>query len=239
MGKGIIKDGLVLHFDPSDPLSYPGSGLSINNIVNGLNNGNLNGDISYSPDGLGSLEYNSTSQYVAFGSESLINTNSPFTISIFFRLNYRTSAEGSVNLFHRISTLTAPGTSTLGIAYVTSYSTGYAGIYMTANNGWARVSSGVFLPQNEWSNLVVTYNGNGSTNEANFKMYLNGNPISFSSSGTTTPAATTYGNFLGVRQPGDVQQYRGKFGSYAIYNRVLSLAEVQTNLNRLRVRYGL
>lgn len=234
-GGGIVTSGLVVHLDAGNSASYPGSGTTWYDLSGNGYNGTLVNSPTYSSGEMGSLYFDGTERYINLGSTYYISTGSAFTINTWFKWVYRDS------VFHRISTLRASGTSTLGLGYAPASAGGYYGLYMTANNGWARLTSSYTITSDVWGMLTLTYNGSGSTTNANFGMYWNTSTVSLSSSGTSTPAVTTDNNYLCTRQPSDTagkQYFKGYLSIYSIYNRQLSAGEISQNFNAIRGRYG-
>jgi len=231
----IITNGLVLALDAANPKSYPGSGTTWFDLSGNGNNGTLVNGPTFDSANKGSIVFDGVNDYISLGTTFFISTGNPFTVQLWMNHNPRSSG----TLFHRMITLNASGTTTLGIAYVPVLSSGYEGLYMTSNTGWARAYTQFKPASNVWGFLTLTYNGNGSTNAANFKMFWNTNQLTLLTSGVTVPAATTAANFLGVRQDGDGQVYNGKMSWYTIYNRELPSSEIQQNFNALRGRYGI
>ena len=66
-GPSIIKDGLILHWDPADINSYPGSGTTIYDLTGNNYNGTLYNGVGYSTTNGGVLVYDGTNDYVQGG----------------------------------------------------------------------------------------------------------------------------------------------------------------------------
>ena len=60
----LVEEGLVIHMDPSSPSSYPGSGNSWFNIIDGSQIGTLLGNTSYSPINRGCFKIDHYSDYI-------------------------------------------------------------------------------------------------------------------------------------------------------------------------------
>jgi hypothetical protein len=174
--------------------------------------------------------FDGVENYILLGDSEkfFINTSSPFTITLWMNYNPRTSTT-SGNLFHRIITLNAAGTNTFGIAYRSPpKSSGYEGLYITTHYGWARGTTGFHPDPNEWGFLVLKYNGEDSTILSNFKLYWNLQEIELFQEGVSIPAPTTLSSYLGVKQPGDSQVYRGFIDEVLIFNRFLPEEEIKS-----------
>ncbi len=233
----VINNGLVLHLDAGNAASYPGTGTTWFDL-SGNNNVTLVNGVGYNSANLGSLVFDGVDDFINLGSSYFISTSNPFTINLWMSVNPKPKV-GTQADFHRMITLRSSGTSTLGIAYVNQLNSGYEGLYIANNNGWVKAKTSFYPTPNLWGMLTITYMGSGSTNISNFNMYWNNSPLVFNTNGLNTPAITTDNNYLGVRQSGDIQAYRGNISSLQIYNRVLSLSEIQHNFNAARGRFGL
>lgn len=237
-GPEINESGLVVSFDVANFKSYSGIGTTWVNLSSTSNNALLVNGIGYTSTNLGSFSFDGSNDYIDLGSSYFISTSTPFTVNLWININPRTPG-GTQADFHRLVTLRSVGTSTFGIAYVNQLNSGYEGLYITNNNGWVKAKTSFYPTPNTWGLLTLTYNGSGSTNISNFNMYWNSSQLTFNTDGLSTPSVTTDNNYLGVRQPADIQIYRGNMSLFQIYNRELSLSEIQQNFNATKGRYGL
>jgi hypothetical protein len=231
-----VTDGLQLYLDAANPKSYPKFGINWTDLISKEVMTLING-LGYDNSNNGAMVFDGISHYVDMGSSYFISTSQPFTINIFMKMNQRVAPE--LSAWHRIITLRASGTTTLGIAYANTLAGGYDGLYITSNSGWVRAKTEFHPEIDKWGMLTVAYNGLGSTNVNNFSMYWNLNLLTLYTEGVTVPASTQDNNYLGVRFPGDVQLYRGKISTVIIYNKLLSYQEIKQNFNATRSRYGI
>lgn len=99
-------------------------------------------------------------------------------------------------------------------------------------SGNALVSSNGVCPLNTWSYCVVTGDVSG------LKMYLNGVLLT-SNTTAFAPTAPASGNFyIGCYGIGS-EVFNGKIANAQVYNRALTAAEVNTNFQASRDRYGI
>jgi len=235
-GPEIVNNGLVLALDAGNSKSYPGSGTTWFDLSGNGGNGTLLNGVGYSSNNNGILTFDGTNDYVDLGVSYFISTSIPFTITVWFNGNWRTTG----NQFHRIITLRASGTPTLGIAYCTVRTAGYLGLYFGANSGWVNATSDKLVDTGTWNSVTLTYNGLGSTTAGNFKMYLNTTLLPLITTGLTPPAALEDKNFLAVRtSSGEVQIFNGSIPTTYVFNRELTETEVLQNFNALRGRFGI
>lgn len=237
-GPDIVDSNLVLHLDAANSKSYSGTGDTWYDLSGISSNASLVNGTSYDSQNLGRFVFDGVNDYVDLGNENYVSTTQPFTIVQWLNINPR-PITGTQSDFHRFFTLKSAGTSTFGVALITQIQFGYEGIYITNTNGWVRSKTSFYPTYNTWNQMCLTYNGQGSTNINNFKIYWNTNNLPFDSTDGFVPGLTADGNYLGSRVPSDVQIYRGSISNFSIYNRVLSATEIQQNFNALRSRYGI
>ena len=83
---------------------------------------------------------------------------------------------------------------------------------------------------NKWSHIVVTYDG------TNLNIYRNG---SLASPSTSTGNITNTSKALEIGRRGTASYFTGKLTGQKIYNKALSLSEIQQNFNATRSRFGI
>ena len=91
------------------------------------------------------------------------------------------------------------------------------------------------LPAGAWYHVAVTF-ASGTA-----KIYINGALVNSTTTFgiTTLPAVASSYLTIGNNHPGGDEMLNGRLGLARIYNRVLSLQEVQQNFNANRGRYGI
>lgn len=217
----VISSGLALWFNAD---SYPGTGSTWTDSISGVAAGLVNGPAHGRTPPL-SFSFDGVDDYMSLGTTNFISTSQAFTVQIWMRHNPRFAPV----YFHRMLTLKAAGTTTLGIGYSSVLASGYEGLYITSNTGWARGKTVYHPAPNVWGMLTLTYNGLGAANIANFQMYWDKTLLTFYTDTVTQPAATTDENYIGVRSGADNQQYRGQMSKILLYNRALTQAEISYN----------
>jgi len=92
-----------------------------------------------------------------------------------------------------------------------------------SNQSWSNVNS---IQLNTWQHVAVTYDGQYS------RFYVNGNPVGQTLHKTTGPIRTTSNDlYVGNRNSLD-RQFNGIIDEVRIWNRTLSLTEIQEEMNR-------
>lgn len=216
-GSKIVNDGLVLYFDAGNTKSYPGSGTSIYDLSGNGNTGTLNG-VGYNSDNCGSLTFDGYNRNIVTSS-SISLTNYTFE---FFCKAIGNSLSG------------ATGYNTLA-GYASDrrllYSLSSSGILL-AQVGSGSIQSSAFATRNEWNQIVFSYQSSNITGT----WYINGESAgSLSDSAQGTWSSVIY---IGSYNS-DNYHFNGSLSNVKIYNRALSLTEIEQNYNALRGRYEL
>lgn len=255
----LVQTGLQINIDFSDPLSYPGSGTSFTNLVNGTrNNGYLKNNCQYEASNGGIIR--------TYGAQSgaLYNVGD--------RIDINTS-QGGIDRFDKTDNFsifmwcrqTAASASKI-------FSTGSSGaltgdsdqciwqFWMTSSGfyWWNAVGGGVAVDNLMTTQLGVSVHTPGvwqlvgftyAYNEAGYdvvRCYTNASMVASHS----LPVATH--STLSRRDTSILQYTLGggytsscynsncdcRFGQFLVYNRTLSASEVSQNFNATRARFG-
>ena len=228
--KPIVTDGLVFYVDAANKVSYPGSGTTATDLA-GTSNGTLQSTGMFQNTNNGVFDFDGATNYIDFGSNTLINTSSPFSIVGWFYLEaYDSNGFSAAYAFKT-------NQSNSFVFYFNNYAN-YSGIGFgeaAYPAGAIRCTDSITL--NQWVNVVVTYNGSGITTPSNYSLYLD----TTSKSLTTNSGFSGYGNLnvLGYydSSPAGFNEYQGQMGPIQIYNKALSASEVTQNYNALKYRF--
>ena len=227
----IVNSGLVLHLDAGNTSSYPGSGTTWTDLSSNGYNGTLTNGPTFSSANGGSIVFDGTNDVASFG--NILNMGlSSWTMSCWVKFNV--------------------GSGLAGIMGKTSYR-GYAGrysLYIENNN-----LNALFQPDinyiittaispylnNKFHNLVMTIDRTSM-----MYFYIDGvsvgTPLNVNSVSSINLNSSTDNFYIGSYGSSDGQspQYflNGNVSQAAIYNRALTAAEVLTNYNALRPRFG-
>ncbi len=259
-GPRAVTNCLILSLDASDKSSYPGSGTSWYDLSGYGNHCSLANSATYSPaKGGGSIDLDGVDDLI-----SVPKTLNGFTYNIHYDLNwtaeywmytdpydaspqtykflygsyngcnwnvYKGNAQGMV-----IYSSTSASTIYLTMGYGPNVS-GCPDVSATWTNGEA--GAALWGLQNRWAHLVVT-SDDGTT----LKLYIDGVQIGSNKTvnfkngqnriDNTLPATTNYslgGLVIGYHQV--------DFSVFRMYNRPLTLSEVQQNYNVQKSRFGL
>ena len=224
----IAKEGLVGYWDAGDPQSYNG-GTTWKDTAN-KNNGTFDNNgtnLNFNSANGGYLEFDGTDDSINLGSitssNPLMCAGGPLSMCIWI---YENSGAGE-NYPYVISKGTGDGNN--GYSIIADFQ---GAIQVAANGQWCRTATGVYSVD-EWIYVVGTVDTDG-----NMRAYVNGVYYANSSfEETGTPPSTTATMRIGAR--GDANSYwGGSIAQVAIYNALLSDAEIMDNFQKTRGRFG-
>ena len=173
---------------------------------------------SYLNDNYG-LTFDGTSELINLDDDILINSDKPFSCSFWCNVD-----SYSVNSQY-------PGIFTLktnqsnGFMIFLSTVSSYLGVNFGSNSSFYRGKAGTALdiPINTWLNVVLTYNGEDSSLNSSYKIFINGNEKSITTSGAYSSVPNL--NRIGKS---DNNFLDGKLSELAVFNYALSSTQVST-----------
>tara|TARA_R100000951_G_scaffold90012_2_gene78128 strand:- start:5 stop:670 length:666 start_codon:yes stop_codon:yes gene_type:complete len=218
-GPDIVTDGLIYDIDPGSERSYSGSGSSVNNLV-GTPNATFVNTPGFSSSNGGIWEFDGVDDYAELGT---VDLTGGFTLEVFCypeSYNFGIWGQGITSLnkgLHLIS-----NNNSRGMVY---------GFYGNDND------YGNYVPAlNNWYHWVFTYNGTSFAKA----FYADGvlqTPTSSVQNEYTQPASQ-----LRLMTPYSASPTTPADGNVAcarVYDRPISLAEVNQNFNAQRSRFGI
>jgi hypothetical protein len=230
----VVSSGLIFHLDAGNTSSYSGSGSTWTDLT-GNNNATLIASPTYSTlNGFGFLTFNGTSQYgtVPYAS-SPFRQSTAITYDAWVKVD--SGGGGSVG---GASVSGGHGSGGFSVFDTTMYFTWTPSSPGSDRNFYN--TTGVTFT-NTWKHICVTFNFSTNTKA----MYINGSSVSMTDSGswTTATPATAYNlnqvdNIAG-RYVNSQGYFKGSIAAIKVYNSALSAANVTTNYNALRQRFGL
>jgi len=211
----IVRNGLVLCLDAANSKSYAGSGTTWNDLSGNGNNGTLTNGPAYSSANGGMLTFDGTNDYCQLTSSSSLAMNS-FSMSCWFKTN--TSADAKI--------------VSLGISHHP---------LQILNSNFRTCTSGctagtAIVVDNTWHFACVV--GDATS----IRVYIDSNTtpdITQSTNSTVMTGIIRVGS-VGAgagSQPPDYP-FNGSISQVFIYNRGLTLAEIQQNYAATRARYS-
>lgn len=228
-GPNIVTDGLVFAVDAANPSSYPGSGTTWNDQTINQNDGTLINGPTFDSGNRGSIVFDGSNDYIDISNFTPVLSNSiQATVSLWFNrdadsnyvlLDIKDGSNGRIALQSYFS-------NTLYI-YLNSKSYNVSSLPISANN---------------WYNMVLVYNGSGSTNADKLKLYLNAierTGGTYSGAIDSSIGLLSNSGHTEVGRTPSIAYFNGKISNIKIYNRALSATEVAQNYNALKGRFGL
>jgi glucose/arabinose dehydrogenase len=195
-----------------------GTGTAVRDSSGNNNNGTRSGaGATWSTSGKygGALSFNGSSGKVTVPNSASLNLNSSYSLEAWVRPT-------ALNSYQTVMIKE----TTSGCAYWLQttgnrISSGFA-------NGGCRehASTTPTVPVNQWSHLAAVFDDTANT----YTLYLNGTAISTQSE-TRAPNPTTQALVFGQTGYGGGERWRGLIDDLRIYNRALTTAEIQTDMN--------
>lgn len=227
--QGIVSDGLIFYIHPALKASYPGSGNTIYDLVDGQ-----------------SCTINGTSlpiqneRFVFNGTDAWIDTNRSYIDDGTYSLS---SANDDYTLEAWIYVETSSGTTTSADSIIGSTGDVGVGMQVGVSNGnprinyAARSTSNFYSSEqsyNTWLHVVFAHQQGSFT-----RTFINGVLDVTSNSTSYSISGGTHGNMtIGYSAPRVPNYFDGSMGPIRIYNKGLSDAEVLRNFNASKARYG-
>jgi hypothetical protein len=257
-GPLLINEGLVLHLDAANPISYPGSGTTWTDLSGKGNNGSLLNGVGFDSGNGGSLVFDGVDDYAT--STSLNNFLTSAQKEGALTYDYWIKPTSTINTGYTESnsgsSFYSPGSTTpQGLSGDTQYNYGSTdSIYV--GFGFAFGTNGFVLGvhKNEYAPLILvdyqTYSGIFHLvvikNITNCSYYINGGLKKTSL--TISGGATIIGDSMSfITSPSSgptggnsfMNSFKGEIYSTKFYNRALTPQEIQQNFNAYRGRFGI
>ena len=223
----IVQLGLVLHLDAGNAASYPGSGTTWTDLSSNSKNYTLTNGPTYSSSNGGIITFAGASSQRATSAATLFNstTFNTYTMNLWA---YPTGAGNFVQVDGQATVNTGYHYSAIEIsaAGVIKFGQWTGGMTTIATSTQSLIA---------WYNLVITYNGTTAT------AYVNGASVGSTNIIWSSPGANTFMALMAIdtTNMGTGAYASGSLGAFMVYNRGLTAAEVTTNFNTLRSRYGI
>jgi len=221
IGPDIVEDGLTYAIDAGSARSYSGSGTAINNLA-GTPDATFQNAPTFSSANGGVWDFDGVDEWANLGT---VDLTVGFTLETFcYPHYYPFSVWGQ-----------GPTASNKGLHLISNTTGGRGMVYgFYANDN----DYGNYIPAiNNWYHWVFTYNGTSFAKA----FYANGVLQTPTSAVQNAYTETASGLRLAIAFGPNVSSTpaNGAFGCARVYNRPLSLTEVNQNFNAQRSRFGL
>jgi hypothetical protein len=224
-----VEGGLVFWADSGSSLSYPGSGTTWSDLAL-ANNATLTNGPTFNSGNGGSIVFDGTNDYAITGNTT-ISLAAGFSYCLMIAPNFASSS----NVGSALLDFSNPSGTARSYLRWENSSLGFYHDYADGTGVWYRTSTAPSFSSGNWLYFCDTYSPT-----AQGKMYVNGNPVPTTTSGSagSYPNVKDFPVKIGF---GPINNYywNGKIAVVKIYNRTLSDAEILTNFNRYKGRFGL
>lgn len=222
----LVTSGLVMHVDAGNTASYPGSGATWTDLAGNATGGELVGSPTFNSANGGFLGFNGN--YARFQNSTALDTQTP-TVEVWVKPD---DVNQSGFFFEK---------GALNTQYSLFLYNGY--LYWRMNTSSSGLTdlrptvATVGLSTTQWHHLAATY-----ASATGRRIYANGTLVAsdgLASAINTNNGGMSIGAYDGYNgASGRSYFYYGALAVCRIYNRALSLAEVQQNYNDQKARFG-
>ena len=226
--QGVVTNGLVLYYDPSNSSSYPGTGTTINSLAPT----NLTGAMSNITYTNPYFSYNGTSSQITVTDNALLEPGSGnWTMEAWVYLS--NTGAGPKTILGKFD----PGGLAADVSYSMRISTANAYAQIGDGTGAYVDSISYTLTINTWTQIVYVWT-NGATKT--LQTYINGASIGSVNHTLNSILNTPSNLYLGSYNGGEYAQWmNGRIGITRLYNSALTASQVLQNYNTNRGLYGL
>ena len=226
--QGVVTNGLVLYYDPSNSSSYSGSGTTINSLAPT----NLTGAMSNITFTSPYFSYNGTSSQITVTDNALLEPGSGnWTMEAWVYLS--NTGAGPKTILGKFD----PGGLAADVSYSMRISTANAYAQIGDGTGAYVDSISYTLTINTWTQIVYVWT-NGATKT--LQTYINGTSIGSVNHTLNSILNTPSNLYLGSYNGGEYAQWmNGRIGITRLYNAALTAGQVLQNYNANRATYGL
>jgi len=234
----IVMDGLLFYLDAANPRCYSGSGLTANGLIGGIGGTLVNG-VGFGSTNSGYFIFDGTNDYLVTSAINLSSTNN-ITVLFWTKIvNYREVSLNS-NCILEFSSNYNNTTGGFNISFGDDSSVAFGGVYPitlaikgNTNYNFATFSKNLVndLAWHHWACIL-----DKSQSGLEVSLYIDGvlrSPLITSIADNTNNFDNT-NLFVANRAFSNIN-----LSNLQLYNRVLSAAEIKTNYNGTKKRYGL
>jgi hypothetical protein len=226
----IVTSGLVLNLDAANYKSYVSGSTNWFSVGTSNISSSLFNNPTFNIDGAGSVGFNGSTNYGLITASPTLAFSSNFSISVWVKVN-AIHASGYNGIAGRF------GPSSNYNGYIIECNNQFSGnkfAFTLGNaNSFLRITADSTITFGRWYNVV-------GTNTANVnRLYIDTTLQTTTSTFTVATSATQ--DFAIGRYYAEQNNFyhNGNISNIMIYNKALSLAEIQQNYNTLKSRYNL
>ena len=226
--QGVVTNGLVLYYDPSNSSSYPGTGTTINSLAPT----NLTGAMSNITYTNPYFSYNGTSSQITVTDNALLEPGSGnWTMEAWVYLS--NTGAGPKTILGKFD----PGGLAADVSYSMRISTANAYAQIGDGTGAYVDSISYTLTINTWTQIVYVWT---NITTKTLQTYINGASIGSVNHTLNSILNTPSNLYIGSYNGGEYAQWmNGRIGITRLYNSALTTSQVLQNYNTNRGLYGL
>ncbi len=226
-GPDIVENGLILCYDPANIESYVSGSTTMYDLGSTGNTASLVGGVEYTGSFKGIFNFDGMNDYINIARPASISTSGSFSVCMFAK--WRT-----------LGTTTSSIQTLLDNNHNSSPVQGFViqdrpelskKLSFSVRPDQVGATSSFYVGNNNWYHIAGTHDGTVT------RLYINGildGVVSQSGGISTVQPNITLGRWQGSNGS---RHLRGNIGQTLIYNRSLSLLEVQQNYNAVKGRY--
>lgn len=174
------------------------------------------------------LNFDGTNDIVDLGNLSALNGASKFTIELWA---YQSSVQGDKVYYMKKG---ADNNNRIGLQNVIGRPND---LYLFVSNGstqYAESTGGTLIQPNVWNHIAMVYDGSGASNTDKLKLFVNGNPITLTYSGTLPSVSSSNSNsfILGAQTDYSPSFFNGTQDEIRIWSTARTQAQIQNSYNQ-------
>ncbi len=222
-----VTSNLVLWYDPSNSVSYPGSGSTITNLASTSLSGTMS-NITYTNP---YFAYNGSSSQISVADNALLEPGTgDWTMEAWVYLSNSSGGKVILGKFNN-------GGGSDDVSYSMRISN--ANVFAQMGDGLGNYinSTSYTLPLNTWTHVTYVWKNVASNS---LETYINGTSIGSVSHSLGSILNATNPLYIGSYNGGEYSQYmNGRIGITRLYSAALTSAQVLQNYNSDKSKYGL
>lgn len=226
-GPDIVRDGLVLYLDAANVKSYPGSGTVWEDLSGNENSGSLVNSPTFDSGSLGSFNFDGIDDYCV-NSNFFISSDPIFTVIGWFKRTGSWAAKGPWGI----------GTNGNAISSYQNFGADRLGF-----DEWGSTTfyTSETIPLNIWTHITWVKQSSGIFNTSILNIYINTNITTLNTSRNNNVTANINNGVTIGKIAYDNALYTApsEISNFKIYNRALTISEIQQNYNATKGRFGL
>jgi hypothetical protein len=225
-GPDIVENGLILCYDPTNIESYVSGSTTMYDLSTTGNTASLVGGVEYTGSFKGVFNFDGMNDYINIARPASISTSGSFSICMFAKWKTAGTTTSSIQTLLDNNHNSSP---VQGFVIQDRPELSKKLSFSVRPDQLGAVSS-FYVGNNNWYHITGTHDGTVS------RLYINGVLDGFASQSGGISTVQPDIN-IGRWQNAGSRYFTGSIGQVLVYNRALSLAEVQQNYNTIKFRY--